>query len=170
MRALYTSLCRFCTGGAWIAALMLAALFILGLTDMLAELLFDTAIDVTAEYSGYLVASCFFMGSGYALIHHSHIRVTLLSERLSAPAQRWLDNGAILLALLTLGVLEYGLIQWTIGTAQGGQVSYFTSQTPLWIPQAMLSLAPLFLIAAMIAHCIQINFLPDLAPLEEEIL
>jgi len=97
------------------------------------------------EVSGYLLLAVVFLGIVYAERHGAHIKITILTSRLSKRLQNSLE--AITLSLgLVLVVL---LIKWAwqlwlykFGT---GVISVTSLHTPLWIPVTVIVIAlPLF--------------------------
>lgn len=156
MNRLYSILDGICRYAAYLAAATLTLLFLLGLGDILARLFFKTSISIALEYSGYLVAASMFMGSGWTLLHSGHIRVRVISDKLSNKAQNLLEGFVLIFSIGVCSVMAYGLTIWTFGTYSEGQLSYFTSATPLWIPQAILATGPYILICALLARMIKL--------------
>lgn len=139
MSALLSLIGRIEKGAAALAAVALAALFLLGLAEVVARTFFAYSIPISLEYSGYLVAAAFLLGSGWTLSAGGHVRLSLLT---ASPA---VDRLATLLGLLLSLALAWGLASWAWGSFHKGDVSYFPSATALWIPQAFLVLGALAL-------------------------
>ena len=142
--------------GLWLAILSLVGLVVLGLTAMVLRTFFETGLSISLEYSGYFVAIAFLGGSGWTLSQGGHIRVQILDGWLSDKWRRvvGLITGAI--ALVTATVLIVGLITWTIGSFDRGTASFYPSATPLWWPQAFLSLAALILGLSLLGQLLRI--------------
>ena len=139
MKTLIALIGRIEKAAAVLAALALAALFLLGLAEVTLRTLFSYSIPISLEYSGYLVAASFLLGSGWTLSQDRHVRLAIFENR---PAIETLATGIAL--ALSLG-LSYGLAAWAIGSFEKGDVSFFPSATPLWIPQGGLALGALVL-------------------------
>ena len=145
-----------CRVAAWGAAAVLAALFLLGLAEILLRNLFGYSLPIAVEYSGHLVGISLLLGSGWTLQQGGQIRVGLLVERLGPAGRRAVDTAATVFALVTALFLAAALVRYTGGTALRGTVSYFPSQTPLVIPQALLAAGPVTLALALLARLVRL--------------
>lgn len=54
------------------------------------------------EIQWYLFAAVFMLGAGYTLLRNAHVRIDVLSGRLSKRANAWIDLAGLLLVLLPL--------------------------------------------------------------------
>ncbi|MEE8371720.1 MAG: TRAP transporter small permease [Sphingomonadales bacterium] len=142
--------------GLYLAAGALTLLVLLGLAEILLRAAFNTGISISLEYSGYLLAVAFLAGSGWTLSEGGHIRMTLLSDRLNASQQRLARLLTATIGLLTSITLTAGLVTWTAGTFLRGTVSFYPSATPLWLPQAFLTLAAMILSLSILGELIRI--------------
>lgn len=144
--------------GAWIAGGCIVALTLLVLIDTaLAGLsrimpFLPNGTHIGWEYSAYLMGSSFLLGSGLTLRAGLQLRVelTMSSKR------RWLTRAletfsSALGALVTIS-LTIWLFNFTLRTYGYGEVS--DSFTPLWIPQAVLTLGAGVLAFQMIARLV----------------
>lgn len=138
--------------GLWSAIISLGALVIIAMAEILTREFFGSSLGFASEFSGYLVAFSFFSGSGWALANEGHIKVDLLSDKLNPETAKKLDNLATTIGLLISAGLTYGIIVWAFGTYERASVSYFQTETPLWIPQAIFSLGPLFLTLGLLSR------------------
>jgi TRAP-type C4-dicarboxylate transport system permease small subunit len=102
------------------------------------------------ELSNYALAISASWTFAYALLVKAHIRIDLVTSRLSGHGRAFLN----LLALLAIGYLAWGFAQaffhifmrsWGRGTT-----SITTLQTPLWIPQGLFLMGIIFFIAVTI--------------------
>lgn len=143
---------RLCLMGAWLAALMIAGLFVLGLIELILRNLFGASLSISVEYMGYLVGLSLLLGAGWTLNQDGHIQITLLRDQLSPQAARAIDICASLFGLLASGYFAYALISYALQTLISGTQSYYPSATPLGIPQLALSLGPSLLTLAFLAR------------------
>jgi TRAP-type C4-dicarboxylate transport system permease small subunit len=90
------------------------------------------------EYSSYLMAASFTFGAAMTLRAGGHIRVTLLLSRLSPARRRLLEIVAALAGLLLSGFLTYSMVLFSWGSFSRGTTS-ISSDTPVWIPQALIT-------------------------------
>lgn len=148
---------RVCDWSGALAAFYLAMLAILSLAEILSRNLFSYSIPFATEYAGYLVILILLTGLGWALKDGAHIRVALITDRLSARWQRRFDMAASLLGLVVSGFLAFALWEFGLTTAARGTVSYFPSQTPLALPQLLMTVGPTVLTLAFIARIIRLH-------------
>jgi TRAP-type C4-dicarboxylate transport system permease small subunit len=137
--ALVDFITRVEKAAAALAALSLLALFLVGLAEIVLRTFAGYSLPISLEYSGYLVAASFLLGSGWTLNQGRHVRLSLFKQ--SAALDRLSDAVAFALAL----ALSFGLAAWAWGSFIQHQVSYYPSATPLWIPQSALALGALVL-------------------------
>lgn len=156
IQALLSLIDRICRLGAYLAAFLLFTLFALGLAEIILRSFFATSLPIVTEYSGYLVAMVFFLGSGWTLSGGGHIRVSLLRDRFGPENARRLDLATSIIALALSAFMAFALASWAIGTGARGVVSFFPSATPLWIPQALFALGPAILTLAFLARIIRL--------------
>ncbi len=106
------------------------------------------------EYSSYLMASSFTFGAAMTLRAGGHIRVTLLLARLSPSRRRLLEIVAALVGMLLSGFLAYSMVLFSWGSYQRGATS-ISSDTPVWIPQAVITFGFVLLVLQFLARFIQ---------------
>ena len=106
------------------------------------------------EISSYLMAASFSFGAAMTLRAGGHIRVSLVLARLAPRHRRVLEAIASLAGLLSTGFLAWSLIGFTWGAFSRGQVS-ISSDTPLWIPEAIVSFGVLLLAVQFLARLLQ---------------
>ena len=137
------------------AALCLAALVALVTAEIVLALLsrfiksVPPGIGFAWEYSAYLMGIAFMLGSGLTLRAGMHIRVELLLRAGKGRYARFLEIASALAGSLFTGLLAWSLARFTLQSAMSGQVSG-ESFTPLWIPQAALTLGAAVLFVEML--------------------
>lgn len=117
-----------------LAAFFLAGICVLVLAQIVGRLM-GIAVPSADEFAGYCLSASSFLALGYALRHNSHIRVTLLIERLP-PAWRHRFELFCLLGGLALSAT----ITWYTGemlyySIAFGDLTQGLVPIPLWIPQ-----------------------------------
>jgi len=70
------------------ASVNLVGLFLLMNGDLFGRLIFNSPIKGAAEFGTYMIVALAFLGLGYALIAGRHVRLTLVTMRLPATAQK----------------------------------------------------------------------------------
>ena len=156
MTRLLRALDLICRIGAILAALCLAALFLLGFSEIIARNLLNTGIDISLEYSGYAVALVLLLGAGEGVRTSAHVRVGLLHDSLAPRYAHSLNIAATLLGLMVAVFWMVAMARYALGTGRAGVVSYFPSQTPLVVPQSLLAFATLTLVAGLLARLIRL--------------
>ena len=144
-------------GGAWLAGLCIVALTLLILTDITLAFLsrfisfVPSGTGIGWEYSAYLMGAAFLLGSGMTMRAGLQLRVNIIlsSDR---PMLTWVLElfSAALGAVVTV-MLSKWLLEFTLRNYGYGDVSQ-ESFTPLWIPQAVLTLGAAVLAFQMVAR------------------
>lgn len=143
---------------AWIAGLCIVALTLLVLLDtMLAALsrvipALPNGTGIGWEYSAYLMGSAFLLGSGLTLRAGLQLRVELTMSPNRKRLTRVLEAVSSMLGVVITAALTIWLFNFTMRTYGYGEVS--DSFTPLWIPQAVLTLGAGTLAFQMIARLV----------------
>jgi TRAP-type C4-dicarboxylate transport system permease small subunit len=146
-------------GGAF-AALALAALTLIILSEITVRLLsnyidgFPAAVPMAWEFSSYLMGIAFMAGAAMTLRAGSHIRVSILIGQLPAGGRRVLEVIASATGLALTTFLAWSLALFTWGSYSRGQTS-ISSDTPVWIPEAAITLGAVLLALQMFARLIQ---------------
>jgi TRAP-type mannitol/chloroaromatic compound transport system permease small subunit len=143
---------------AWAAALCIAALTLLVLTDTMLAFVSRYLISsvpsgtgIGWEYSAYLMGSAFVLGAGLTLRAGLQLRVEVL---IAAGGAFWawcLELASCLLGSFITVTLAIWLFRFTLRNYGFGDVSQ-DSFTPLWIPQSVLTLGVSVLAFQMIAR------------------
>lgn len=140
---------------AYAAVLCLAALVALVTAEIVMALLskffrsLPPGIGIAWEYSSYLMGASFLLGSGLTLRAGMHIRVELLLRAGRGRHARIFEIIAALIGAAFTALLAWSLIKFTHQSFVTAQVSG-DSLTPLWIPQAALSLGAAVLFLQMV--------------------
>jgi TRAP-type mannitol/chloroaromatic compound transport system permease small subunit len=144
--------------GAWIAGLCIVALTLLVLIDTaLAGLsrimpFLPNGTHIGWEYSAYFMGSAFLLGSGMTLRAGLQLRVELTMSSKRRWLTRLFETVSTLLGTVITTSLTIWLFNFTMRTYGYGEVS--DSFTPLWIPQAVLTLGAGVLAFQMIARLV----------------
>lgn len=110
---------------------------------------------IADEYSAYGLAAIIFLGAGYCLKEKGHIRITLVLGFLPETVSRVVTFIATGIATVFMGYLWWYLLKMVQATIRYQSTSGTLTNTPLWIPQAiMLTGAAVFFIQ-LLATCIK---------------
>jgi TRAP-type C4-dicarboxylate transport system permease small subunit len=144
----------------WIGAACLVTLTLLMLAEITVRALSNfipwvpADIPVAWEYSSYLMAACFTFGAAMTLRAGGHIRVTLVLGRLQPPARRLLEIAASFVATCFVGFLSIAMARFAWSAYERGQTS-ISSDTLLWIPEAVIAFGMVLLALQFLARTIQ---------------
>jgi TRAP-type mannitol/chloroaromatic compound transport system permease small subunit len=101
--------------------------------NAVARYAFNASSNAWLEVQWYLFAAVFLLCAGYALKHNQHVRVDVVTPRLSRRAQAWIElfGTAVFLLPVTLLVLW---LSWPVFTASwhSGEVSTNADGLVLW--------------------------------------
>jgi len=94
---------------------------------------FHMSSNAWLEVQWYLFAAVFLLCSGYALKHNQHVRIDVISGRLSPRARAWIEIFGTLLFLLPMGLVILWL-SWPVFTMSwiSGEVSANANGLVLW--------------------------------------
>lgn len=145
--------------GAWIAGLCIVALTLLVLADILLAFLskylrfVPSGTGVGWEYSAYLMGAAFLLGAGMTLRAGLQLRVELVMSSSHRMVVRVLEVVSAALGSAVSVAMAVWLFNFTLRTYGYGEVSQ-ESFTPLWIPQAVLTLGAAVLAFQMVARLV----------------
>jgi TRAP-type C4-dicarboxylate transport system permease small subunit len=160
LRLLLNAIEKLARLDGWIGAACLITLTLLMLAEIAVRALSNfipwvpADIPVAWEYSSYLMAACFTFGAAMTLRAGGHIRVTLILGRLEPPARRWLEACAALVATLFVGFLATAMARFAWSAFDRGQTS-ISSNTLLWIPEAVIAFGMVLLALQFLSRFIQ---------------
>lgn len=133
----------------WLSGLCIASASLLIITEISSRMLFSRSLQVTDEYTGYLMAVSSFLGLGYVEKTHGHIRMDLIGmlQKRMPKLLAAFRVSAYALATVFAGYLT--VVGWRLfyQSYLFGSKSMQISETPLVIPQFFIPLgaAALFL-------------------------
>jgi len=142
-------------GGAFIASGLLLILVMLILVEIVLRYFFNTSTMRADEYSGYLYLALVCFGFGYTFLRDGHIRITVITSKLSTHKASLVD---IFAGIVTLGVLLFALYRTLLLTwdsYETGVRSEGVSATPLWLAQIPLPIGLMLFIVAVMAFIAQ---------------
>ena len=141
----------FATLGGYGAALILCLLFLLGVAEIICRSAFGFSLSFSVEMAGYLAGLSLLWGAGWTLLEGGHIRMTLLLDRLPDNLVKALERIGLWMGMWLSLAMVIALAQWTWGSYVRADLSFYTSATPLWMPQALLTMGPMFLCSAFLS-------------------
>jgi len=121
-----------------ISAVILGLMSILILVEILIWNLFQKTTLIADEYSAYGLAAIIFMGAGYCLKEKGHIRITLVLGFLPQKLARVITFISTLITTVFMGYLWWYLFKMVKSAIRYESTSGTLTNTPLWIPQAVM--------------------------------
>jgi TRAP-type mannitol/chloroaromatic compound transport system permease small subunit len=109
--------------GKWVIWLILGSTVISALNALVRKI-FNVSSNAYLEVQWYLFAGAFLLASGYTLLHGEHVKIDVVSSRLSKRKQIWIDiiGFAFFLTPMCLAVLFFG-IPFFLQGFRSGEVS-----------------------------------------------
>jgi len=126
---------RLSKGGAYISSTLFVALVLLVMTEIIGRSFFDYSTMLADEYSGYFYLGAVFFGLAFTLNENVHIRINIVTSRLSENKQRYIDIFAGILATLILSFALYYSYLFMMDSYEMGMLSENVSETPLYLTQ-----------------------------------
>lgn len=136
-------------GAAWLAALAMIGVLVMVLLSIAGRQL-NFHLPGTDAYAGYSMAAAGFLALAHTLKRNEHIRVTLLTSRLSGSAQRALELWALSAAVVLAGLFAFYAVRLAWQSRLLNDVSTSSDATPLWIPQIAMALGTVVLLIAFV--------------------
>ena len=95
--------------GRWVIWLILASTVISGINAIVRKA-FNTSSNAYLEVQWYLFAGAFLLAAGYTLLQGEHVKIDVVSSKLSKRKQIWIDilGFAFFLAPMCIVILYYG--------------------------------------------------------------
>lgn len=88
---------------------LLLAAVIISTVNAIVRKAFNLSSNAYLEAQWYMFAAVFMLGAGYVFLHDQHVRIDVISSRLSRRVQVWIDVVGIVVFLLPL----CGFVIWT---------------------------------------------------------
>ena len=138
-----------------LAAFFLAGICVLVLVQVVGRLI-GVAVPSADEFAGFCLSASSFLALGYALRRDSHIRVTLLIDRLPARWRRHVEAACIAGGLALSLYLTYFTAEMVYYSVTFGDLTQGLVPIPLWIPQSGMMIGVTMLSLAFVADGIRL--------------
>jgi TRAP-type mannitol/chloroaromatic compound transport system permease small subunit len=147
------------------AALWLVLIVVLVSTaNALTRYLFNFSSNAFLEIQWYLFGMIFLSCSGYTLLRNEHVRIDLVSDRLSKRAQTWIDILGILFFLMPMAIAIM-VLSWPVfvHALQSNEMSNSAGGLIVWPARLMIPAGFLLLIMQACSELIKrVGFLKGL--------
>lgn len=137
---------------AYLSSFAMLSIVMLILVEIVLRTFFNTSTLIADEYSGYLMVAMVMLGLSYTLAAGSHIRITIIAERLKGRAAQGLDLVSTLAAMALCGYALYHSLWMVEDTFSYKMLADSISETPLYIPQTFIPVGLLLLELQLFAH------------------
>ena len=106
--------------GKWVIWLILGSTVISGVNAVVRKA-FNVSSNAYLEVQWYLFAAAFLLAAGYTLLHGEHVKIDVISSKLSKRKQIWIDviGFAFFLTPVCLTILYYGIPFFLQGLRSG---------------------------------------------------
>jgi len=136
--------------GAYISSILFVSLVVLVMTEIIGRSFFDYSTMLADEYSGYFYLGAVFFGLAFTFNESGHIRINIVTSRLSKNSQRIIDIFAGILATIILSYALYYSFLFMVDSKEMEMLSEAVSETPLWLTQIPMTIGmSLFVLAAL---------------------
>ena len=132
---MHTFFDRLFEAAGWLAGLFMIGTLLSVLSSILGRLIPAFELHGADAYAGYCMAASAFLALAMTLRRGEHIRVTLVINRLSDQAYRWLDVFCHVVALLVASTMAWFSVRLVEHSYTFKDISTGLDATPLWIPQ-----------------------------------
>ena len=124
--------------GAYLSGLFMILIVLLIITEIILRTFFKTSTLIADEYSAYFFVVVVMLGIPYTLKENGHIKITLITSRLSKKLRLFFEVGAILIALsLSLFILYHSVLM--VYDAYSLEMTADSiAETPIFIPQFVI--------------------------------
>lgn len=143
---------RACLAGGYAAAVFMLLIVLLITVEIFLRTFFHYSTMIADEYSAYFFVALVMLGLGLTLRDGAHIRITLLQTRLGEKAAVILEITAGLLALALCSFALYHSLIMVWDTFSLEMTADSISETPVWMPQAVIPLGFLLLDLQLLAN------------------
>jgi TRAP-type mannitol/chloroaromatic compound transport system permease small subunit len=124
--------------GRYVIWLILAST-VISAVNAIVRKAFNISSNAYLEVQWYLFAASFLLAAGYTLLQHEHVRIDVVSSRLSKRGQIWVDiiGFALFLTPVCIAILYYG-IPFFLRGLYSGEVSGNAGGLIRWPVYAMI--------------------------------
>ena len=127
---------------------------------------FNNSSNAWLEIQWYLFSAVFLFGAGYALLHNQHVRIDVISSRMSKKTQIWIDILGTIFFLMPMAITIMWL-SWPvfIESVHRGEVSTNAGGLVIWPARLMVPVGFLLLVLQGLSELIKrVAFLKGLIP------
>jgi TRAP-type mannitol/chloroaromatic compound transport system permease small subunit len=132
------------------AIAIIATMALVALNTVARVVPYVNALHFVEEYSGYLFIAATYLGLADTLRNDGHVRVVFILQRLMGRHRALLEAVLAVIAILVVSALSWFAANLFAGSLQSGERAQSMTQTPLWIPRAVILPGYLLLLLELI--------------------
>jgi len=155
MQLLYKWTNKLSLWGAYLSGIFLISLVVLVMTEIIGRHFFDTSTMIADEYSGYIYLSSIFLGLAYTFENNAHIRINIISEKVSENSNKKIDIIAGIISIFVLVFIFYRTILFAYDSYDMDMLSEAVSETPLYLTQIVMPVGILLFILSVFSFIIK---------------
>lgn len=155
MKTFYSFVNKLSLWGAYLSSLILVSLVCLILTEIFIRHFFDLSTMIADEYSGYLYLASIFLGLAYTFNEKAHIRINIITSRLSKKANSFIDIIAGLITVVVLSFAFYRSILFAFDSYEFEMLSEAVSETPLYLTQIVMPIGLALFVLSVISFVLK---------------
>lgn len=140
---------------AWLSAVALGLMTVLILLEITLWNTFKVTTLVADEYSAYGLAAIIFLGAGYTLKEGGHIKINLVVNLLPPRLRALVTTLATAVSTAFMAYLCWYLGRMVAATHRYASTSGTLTNTPLWIPQAIMLFGALVFCLQLLAETVK---------------
>jgi TRAP-type C4-dicarboxylate transport system permease small subunit len=146
---------RLFTWSGYLAGVFFVTIAILVVSQIVARMI-NKQIPSADEFAGYCLAASSFLGLAYSFRSGSHIRVTLLTDRLSTHLQRVLMLLVLVFTIIMIAVWAFNSISMVYESWKFKDMSTGILKYPIWIPQLSMGIGVTLFCLAIIEDLVNV--------------
>jgi TRAP-type C4-dicarboxylate transport system permease small subunit len=155
MNSFSTFVNKLCKIGAYLAGFFLVALVLIILTEIFLRSFFDISTMIADEYSGYLYLALIFFGLAFTFNEDAHIRINIITSKLSIKANKKIDIFAGIITLIVLIFTLYRTILLAYDSYELEMLSEAVSETPIYLTQLAMPIGITLFILALVVFILK---------------
>lgn len=152
---------RLSLGAGRATVVVLIIMMLLITVEVFIRKSFGVSTRVAQEFSGYLLVAIAFWGAAEVLRTNSHIKITLLTERLSQKGQSRLNKANHVTALALVLLLLWASTSLVVTSYRTGMITMGIYQIPVVIPQLPIPIGLFFLALQLAANIFRLFRYPE---------
>jgi len=155
MKSFYSCVNKLSLWGAYLASMLLVSLVCLVITEIFIRHFFDMSTMIADEYSGYIYLASIFLGLAYTFENKAHIRINIITSKLSQKSNTFIDVFAGLITIAVLAFVLYRTILFTYDSYEMEMLSEAVSETPLYLTQLVMPIGIILFILSILSFVLK---------------